>query len=141
MRPFAFERHIDAIHRCLCGDCFGRSTFALAATVTCAALAAQFSAAVAYVFQIISWASKAFVTYYALQAAIAAGLARRDGKGAGQCLPLAPSQRWQRQPRYWARLWNKAPNIKSTYPIQSSRVINDVIITKQIVVMSNAKSA
>lgn len=41
------------------------------------------------VFQIISWASKAFAAYYALQAAIAAGLARRDGKGRGTVLAFA----------------------------------------------------
>ncbi len=33
------------------------------------------------VFQIISWASKAFAAYYTVQGAIAVKLARRDGKG------------------------------------------------------------
>lgn len=30
MRPFAVEGHVDALNRFLCGDCLGRSTFALA---------------------------------------------------------------------------------------------------------------
>ncbi|MFT6426570.1 MAG: hypothetical protein ACJAX9_002954 [Celeribacter sp.] len=41
------------------------------------------------VFQIISWASKAFAAYYALQAAIAVGLAKRDGAGAGRVMFFA----------------------------------------------------
>lgn len=41
------------------------------------------------VFQIISWASKAFAAYYALQAAIAVGLAKRDGAGATRVIIFA----------------------------------------------------